>query len=360
MRTGDGWLARLVFSAGMSGEQLAGLAAVAAGLGNGLMEVTARGSVQIRGLAEGARLGEAVAPLGLPLAQGLTVVTSPIAGLDPEERADPRPLAAELRGFGETLPLKVTALVDGGGTFALDAAPADVRLVSDAAGWHVGVGGTAATARWLGALDAEAAVSLALDLLGRMARRGCRGRDLDAVFAGERPVPRPAAEPVARFRLRGGCIARGVAFPFGVAESGVVAALARVAGGAALCPAPGRALLAVGLDAGADARFVGAAARLGFVTDPSDPRLAISACAGAPACASGRIAARGIAARIAAGHWPEARGVRLHVSGCAKRCAQPAGAAVTLVAEASGPRVTGDGVAAPPGLERALLEAARW
>ena len=48
MLTGDGWLARLTFTDGLSGEGLAGLAAVAARLGNGLIEVTSRGSLQLR------------------------------------------------------------------------------------------------------------------------------------------------------------------------------------------------------------------------------------------------------------------------------------------------------------------------
>ena len=86
MRTGDGWLARLSFTEGLTGAQLAGLAAVAARLGNGLIEVTARGSLQIRGLAEGAPLAAAVAPLGLPLAEGVPMVTSPLAGCDPAQR----------------------------------------------------------------------------------------------------------------------------------------------------------------------------------------------------------------------------------------------------------------------------------
>lgn len=357
MRTGDGWLARLGFTDGLTGAQLAGIAAVAARLGNGLIEVTARGSLQIRGLAERARLAEALAPFGLPLAEGLAVVTSPLAGRDPAERADPRPLAAALRRFAAPLPAKVTALVDGGGAFALDAVPADVRLLRDAEGWRVGVGGTATTARWLEVGDADAAVARAGVLLGWMSRENRRGRDLDGLSPGAAPAPRPAADPVARFSLDGG-VARGVAFAFGVAESGAVAALAEAAGGARLCPAPGRALLAVGLDPKAEAGFVATAGRLGFVTEAGDPRLAIAACAGAPACGSGRIATRAIAARIAAEGVE--RGVRLHLSGCPKRCAQPVGPAVTLVAEAGGARVTGDGRAVPAGLERILLEAAGW
>ncbi len=363
MRTGDGWLARLSFTEGMTGAQLAGLAAVAARLGNGLVEVTARGSLQVRGLAEAAPLAATLAPLMLPLAEGLPVVTSPLAGRDPGEAADPRPLAAALRRFRAPLPAKAAAVVDGGGGFGLDALAADVRLLRVAGGWRVGVGGTAATARWLGLLDADAAVAAALGLLARMSREHRRGRDLGGLPAEPAPAARPAPEAVGRFSL-GDRVARGVALPFGVAESGAVAGLAAAAGTARLCPAPGRALVAVGLTAAAEADFVAAAAALGFVTAADDPRRAIAACAGAPACAAGRLATRAVAARIAArvaaepGAWP--REVRLHLSGCPKRCAQPVGPAVTLVAEGGGLRVTGDGRGVPAGLGHYLLEAATW
>lgn len=359
MLTGDGWLARLTFTDGLTGEQLAGLAAVAARLGNGLVEVTPRGGLQIRGLAKDAPLADAVTPLGLPLAEGLAVVTSPLAGRDPAERDDPRPLSAVLRRFAAPLPPKVTAVVDGGGAFALGAVPADLRLLRVADGWRVGVGGTEAKARWLGVAGADVALARADALLRRMSRENRRGRDLDGLSPGPAPASRPAPDPVARFLLREG-VARGVAFAFGVAGSGAVAALADAAGGARLFPAPGRVLLAVGLGAAAEVAFVAAAGRLGFVAEAGDPRLSIVACAGAPACGSGRMATRQIAARIAAERVDALRGSLLHLSGCPKRCAQPVGPAVTLVAEAGGARVTGDGRPAPAGLERYLLEAAAW
>jgi precorrin-3B synthase len=66
-------------------------------------------------------------------------------------------------------------------------------------------------------------------------------------------------------------------------------------------------------------------AEAGFITDPDDPRRTISACAGAPGCISASVPARADAAFLAA------RGIRgIHVSGCAKGCAHPK-AATTLV-----------------------------
>jgi precorrin-3B synthase len=109
-------------------------------------------------------------------------------------------------------------------------------------------------------------------------------------------------------------------------------------------------LLALGAGDG----FAAAAARLAFVVEPGDPRLAIVACSGAPACASAHLATRALAVEIA-GRRPELlAGVRLHLSGCGKRCAQPAGACVSLVAGEAGNEIVGEAV--PAGL-RAFLEA---
>ncbi|MBR7508364.1 precorrin-3B synthase, partial [Mycobacterium tuberculosis] len=78
-------------------------------------------------------------------------------------------------------------------------------------------------------------------------------------------------------------------------------------------------------------------AAAGLILDPADPRRAVVACTGAPACASAAQPARADAAALAglAARLP-GTGIRLHVSGCAKGCARPAAAAVTLVGREDG------------------------
>jgi precorrin-3B synthase len=74
-----------------------------------------------------------------------------------------------------------------------------------------------------------------------------------------------------------------------------------------------------------------AAERLGFIIDARDPRRRIVACPGAPSCASGLIAARALAAELAS-HLPvSGDGIAVHVSGCAKGCAHPGAAPLTIV-----------------------------
>jgi precorrin-3B synthase len=76
------------------------------------------------------------------------------------------------------------------------------------------------------------------------------------------------------------------------------------------------------------------AAAAGFITDPRDARLAIAACPGKPACASGQAAAQADAAFIA-NEVPvlATAGLTLHVSGCAKGCARPGETVLTLIGD---------------------------
>ena len=71
----------------------------------------------------------------------------------------------------------------------------------------------------------------------------------------------------------------------------------------------------------------------GVITDPADPLLRVVACTGAPACAQALAQTRPIARRLARHLGPEQI---LHVSGCAKGCAHPKPAALTVTATAQG------------------------
>jgi sulfite reductase beta subunit-like hemoprotein len=70
-----------------------------------------------------------------------------------------------------------------------------------------------------------------------------------------------------------------------------------------------------------------ALAESGLILDPEDPRRRVAACVGAPACLNATTDVRGDAARLAA---LVDVGTLLHVSGCAKGCAHPRAATVTL------------------------------
>lgn len=130
----------------------------------------------------------------------------------------------------------------------------------------------------------------------------------------------------------------GIGLPYGSMPAGKIIDLTQYAlalGATEIRTAPQRALLFIGLPPAANQRLQNTAAALGFVTDASDPRTRIAACPGAPACASGQIATRDIAETIAADN-ADTLDFTLHISGCAKGCAHPGPAALTVVGDENG------------------------
>ena len=194
MQTGDGLLVRLnPVAGGLSPKALIGLCKAALRHGNGVVEVTARGSLQIRGLTpeSAALLAAEVDALGIAVRTGVPVQTGPLAGLDPDEIADPTPLAENIRSAIEAAGLegrlgpKVSVVVDGGGRSGMEDIAADVRLTAVREGsntlWQISIDGDAATAKPLALLNYPAAVDACIKILQAIAAIGdcrpCAGSD---------------------------------------------------------------------------------------------------------------------------------------------------------------------------------------
>jgi len=362
MPTGDGLLVRLTpTGATIRPEAFIALCAAARSCGNGVIEVTSRGSIQVRGLTERSveRLAAMIGRIDLPVSDGPPVVCDCLAGLDGEEVLDAGALAAQLRGaiasvsFTTDLEPKVSVAVDGGGALHLDGVPADVRLRAMASDgrvyFHVSVGGDAEVAQPIGAVASEHAVEAALHMLDVIAAGRARAREIVAgsgagafrrAIADIRldltpPPLRPPSDPIGTHALRDDGMALGFALAFGHADSTALEALARAAasaGGSGLRTAPGRALLAIGIGKDRAAHVVASAEELGFIVRAEDPRRQIVACAGAPICAAAEIPARALAPGLAGRVAMAGRDAPMvHVSGCAKGCACARSAPVTVV-----------------------------
>jgi precorrin-3B synthase len=354
METGDGLLVRVSPASGMlTPRQLAGIAKAAQRHGNGLLEITRRGNLQIRGLTpqSTAPLAAEINALDIAVTSGLAVDIGPLAGIDAQEIADPRPLAALIRAGAEPfmarLGPKVSVTVDGGGPLHLEALLADVKLTATTDGWHVAIGGHAGSARNLGVMDEQEALENTLDVLQSLATQGRTARARDLAL-GTAPLnnARPQRSPVGVFMLKDGSSARGFALAFRQVESAALHAFANALNDAATIRlAPGGGLLVIGHDAALSGR----AAELGLVTQADDPRLSITACAGAPACRSAFIAARALAADLAAQGRPQSL---IHISGCIKGCARPAAPAISLTGTPQGCFLEGE---ASPELQATLL-----
>jgi precorrin-3B synthase len=408
MPTGDGLLARLLPAAPVPLDAMAGFCAAARRHGNGIIEVTARGSLQVRGLTpiSAPLFAAAVAELGIAAQEGVPV----IAGFD-DGAVDL--LAAELRraiaAARLALSPKVSIVVDGDGPLHLDALSADVRLrvvrvargmQSSAPRFHLGLGchrrdqgtasalplpptlfplrgereraatsGDAAAVTWLGTVALRDAVAAVLPIVAIIAAHGPGARAADvlrresveailavaAIEPSPAPSPRMPAEMIGLHATRDGMMAFGVGLVLGHTHADALAELLRVAadrGVRAVRPVADRAMLLTGVSALNARDLILAAERLGFVVHADDPRRRIAACPGAPACTSGLIPARTLASALApvlasiAG--PERGGIAVHISGCAKGCAHPHPAALTLVGTPQGCGVIHNGSAREP------------
>jgi len=379
MQTGDGLLVRLRPVGTIRLAMLAKLCAAARKFGNGIVEITARGNIQVRGLdaASAPLFAAAVGALGIAAEDGVAVHANPLTGLDPGEILDAGNLAADLRralaerALGEMLAPKISVAIDGGGALNLDRLAADVRLRADlikgAALLRISLGGDRTSATHLGLVAPADGVEVATRLLEIIARRGADARARD-VLAAEGIAPFSATladllltsatasghdgvgsgrEAIGLHRLRDGSLACGVGLGFGHTDARVLELLieaAADAGANGIRPAPGRALIAIGLSDEAATAFVTDAGRLGFIVRADDPRRYLIACAGAPVCASAHIAARAMAPRVAADCARYLGGsFTIHISGCGKGCAHPMPAALTVVGLPDGCGVVADG-----------------
>jgi precorrin-3B synthase len=364
MMTGDGLLVRLrPEKPGFTLPELMAIAEAAAVCGNGILEITARGNLQIRGLTTQTvpLLSQKIADAGIAIAQGLAIETPPLAGLDPTEIADAVSVAQQLRlaVAAHQPPLilapKLSIVVDGGGQLHLGAVTADIRLravqTNGQVCWLLALAGTEKTARRIALLEAAAVVSAVMDILknlaaiGRDARardivgavstRWAAAADLDLIAA---LAPAPNAAGVHGLGEKRSVL--GIGLPFGQIHAQGLGALLEaleILGATEIRLAPGHALMVLGT---AFDR-IGAAQALalghGLRAFPRDPRNHIAACAGVGACASARIDTRAVAQMVV----DTAPGLldgslMVHVSGCAKGCAKPSASALTITAAPTG------------------------
>lgn len=368
MQSGDGLIVRIKPSCGvLSLDQTQALAALAQEHGNGLIELTSRANIQLRGIRSDAldTLQAALGALGLldasPEAEARrNIITSPLAGIDPtgaDTHAIVVALEQRLASEPDLHPLsdKFGFLVDGGGVLGLSDIEADIAFVAHDAGFSVGLAEECGY-RWIGrcavAEIPDVAISLARGFaasasgVSRMRHLSPDARDALAASLADTGCSPVSATPlsgndrahtVGPIHAHGRTIALGVGLPYGATTSEALLDLAqhaRSAGALEIRLTPRRALLIPLAGETHTRALLASAVALGFITDPADPRRAIAACPGAPACANGSTPVRADADRFAAaGHAMLAGGTTLHVSGCAKGCACRQPSAITLVAD---------------------------
>lgn len=386
MLTGDGLIVRVRPRCGaLDLTQLAGLSEIAQRYGNGLIDLTRRANLQLRGIDEHslAEVWNALSEIGLTDASAeaesvRNVMVSPLSGLDPSECLDVRSLAAAIeKALAETpslwaLPGKFGFVVDGGGELSLDSERADIRLraIQVDAQPKIALGiDTSNGTHWMRHLDPDCAAHSAARLADAFVRipkpsPRARMRDLDpnALSAlqnavsddGLPPDPSPrfsGTTTMARIgiiQIRQRIAAVGLGAPLGRLTAEALAGLAKAAshaGSGTVRLSPWRTLyVSVQNDAEA-AALIAAGQNLGLVTDAGDPLVAIDACPGIQACRSAWADTRHAARQIAA-QMPLPGIGSIHVSGCAKGCARSEAADLVLVAGPAGFGIVRHGTAA--------------
>ncbi len=334
MPSGDGLLVRIRPRSGaLTQAQAAGIAALSARHGNGLIDLSARANLQLRGVAPDHHpaLLEGLAALGL-LDPGVAeearrnILVAPFWRDGDGTCALADALAGALDHFdARDLPGKFGFAVDTGELPVLRRSPADVRIerLGDG-GLIVRADGAAFGVRVTPATAATAALAMTRWFLDNGGRR----RMADWLAGGGRLPPAflecPAAQDRASAPPLPGPTPAGwlVGLAFGQTTA---ATLARLADSAPLRLTPWRMVL---LERAQDSPDWP-----GVITSPDDPLLRVVACVGAPGCAQARGETRTLARALA----PQVPvGGLLHVSGCVKGCAHPQPAPVTLVAQEQG------------------------
>ena len=358
MRSGDGFVVRIRPHGGrIDADQAAGIADLAERHGNGLIDLTNRANLQIRGVSEHSHppLIEGLAKLRLldpdpEIEARRNVLVTPFWTVEDEVISIAQKLERRLADGPIGLPAKFGFAVDCGGERMLAGASADVRIERGVDGQLlVRADGIEFGHR----VTRDEAASVALDLAkwfvasggvaegrGRMAAHIKAGAQLPEALNGDALPARQQAAPKLGLAPHGALF--GVAF--GQITHTTLRWLAERASGLRLTP--WRFLLAEGL------REMPACD--GLIIDGDDPLLRVVACSGAPRCPEAHADTRALAAALAP-HL--AADTRLHVSGCAKGCAQSGPASITLVATAEGFDLVRNGSTRDAPARRGLLEA---
>jgi precorrin-3B synthase len=369
MPSGDGLIVRVrPQHSRMRASDLAALARLAPLAGNGIIELTRRGNLQIRGVSASSwpALRAELVALGLAAAEPEsearpTPFVCPLSGLDPrcphlEQLAEA--LAQSLASCPE-LPDKFSVVVSGGSRSSSElSADIHIRLhPAHADRADVLLAGKAEDATPLGSCAASSAPQAVRLLLAQLAAHPSERRRMRHAVAvglaqlkqsvqhlgwGEARREPAWGSPEVGYHT-GSLDWFGYAVPFGSARADAWAALARLAERLAageLRFTPSRHVLVIGVRPEQREALVEFGQQHGFGVRPPLGALELVACSGSPACRSAHGETRELARRL--GRWLQGSPrlqATLHVSGCEKSCARDEAADITLVHAPDGLRL---------------------
>ena len=368
----DGGLARVRVPGGLlAAAHLRALATAARELGDGHLELTSRGNLQLRGLPDGAEadLGGRLADVGLlPSAtheRVRNVLASTLTGRTDGGSIDVRPwVAAFDAGLCADpaladLPGRFLATLDDGrgdvaglggdvGLLALSADSVALTLAGTDSGLcaHPAAAvalALAAARAFLAERTAQGSTAWRLaELVDGPARVATRIADVparhDGHLGGTVEVPAaPVTGPVGAAVQVDGRVALLGVVPLGRLSADQAELLARLTPEVQVTPWRSVVVPDLAEDAVDDAAVD--LYRTGIVFDEASPWLQVTTCAGRPGCAKSHADVRADATTaVVTGALP-AGGARQHWAGCERRCGRPQGGVVDVVAMPAGYRI---------------------
>lgn len=355
----DGALARVRLPGGLlTSVQLQVLAHCAAELGNGSIELTSRGNMQLRAVTDTDKLARRLADIGLlpsPSHERVrNIVASPLSGRvggtsDVRSMIGSLDVAVCAELELSDLPGRVLfALDDGRGDVASLAPDFGVRALAPdryallLAGADTGVRISedntvevlvAAARHFVELRREEWRLSELPDGPARvLARLG-----LEPGGSTDVPGTSDSLPPIGWLPQRDGRVALGAALALGVLDARSAEFLAAV--DKPMVITPWRSLVLCDLDEDAAESVVRVLAPMGFIFDENSPWIHASACTGSPGCDKSHADVRAdVTAAVDAGNISP--GERQHWSGCERRCGRPKGAVLDVVAGPTGYRVS--------------------
>ncbi len=379
----DGGLCRLKVPLGrISAAGAVAVATAAQSHGSGVIEVTNRANLQIRGIRDGAEsaLAADLVAAGLgprhPDSDDVrNILVSPMAGLDPHQHLDALPVAAAILGHLETDPdcrslsPKFSVLVDGGEEVAVVDHAHDLWLAAiDAETFALGVAGCPPTSLddatpfiAVGAADTAWAVAVALSMFLDMASRSpevtrlrhllprvSRAAFLDHLskrlglsanlgnkaHRWRRRAPIETGHVGIRDQRQDGWTSVGAVPPLGRLSPDAMTRLGNLAAehGGELRLTPWQSVMVPNVGKERAGRVVESLKSMGLICTPDHPLATTIACAGSTGCTRGRADTKADALLLADAHdagW-------LHLSACERSCASAGVAGLTLLASATG------------------------
>ena len=329
MMAGDGLLVRIRPPLGrLTREQTLGLCEATTAHANGLIDLTSRANLQIRGVREESwrPLIDTLLDLGLidpdPIREArANILVAPEWRTGDDTHRIAELLRARLAELPE-LPGKIGFAIDAGVAPVLQDAPADFRVERAASGTLIlrADGRTVGTPVSPGT-EVDRLIALAhwfVDSGGTASGRMVRHSAILPDWAAPTTPPAASAPPL---HIGRHSLGLALGLPFGrIAASALARYVDTEQAIQAIRITPWHIAICE-----ADAALMVEPDPVDFITDPASPTLHADACVGAPACPQSTVETRALALRLA----PHVTG-RLHVSGCAKGCARAAPADVTL------------------------------